>query len=329
MRPIVQLTFAVCAAMTVVLCGYLYRVSSLLRRIADNLGDVDDMVGDVIGHATTIVPDLQHANRTLGSISGALPLLYGLAEKTVAKKEGRRAVSAHAGSVRRSNRVGAGQAGAAVVANLVTVAIVAVAFSAVVILLQRTTSTANSIDAKAKRIARTGQGINVATDSVVQLNRTNATAASILTTAQPLQGKLDQIVQLAQSIDGHAGSILGTAKTINGTGGTINGTAGTINKTAKTINGTAGDIHATALAIDGTAGKINGTAKDINAQAAAILDVAKRINADVGAINQSIDTTLSIVSAVKGDTGNILGQAQLADKTSKCIDQRLGSPGAC
>ena len=325
MRPIVQLTFAVCAAMTVVLCGYLYWVSSLLRRISDNLGDVDDMVGDVIGHANTIVPDLQHANRTLGSISGALPLLYGLAEKTVAKKEGRRALSA------RRSRVGAGQAGAAVVANLVTVAIVAVAFSTVVILLQRTTTTANSIDHKAKRIARTGQGINVATDSVIQLNRTNQTAASILTTAQPLQGKLDQIVRVAQSIDGHAGSILGTAKTINGTGATVNGTAGTINKTAKTINGTAGEIHATALAIDGTAGKINGTAKDINAQAAAILDVAKRINADVAAINQSIDTTLGIVSAVKGDTGNILGQAQTADHLAKCINDRLGAgnPAAC
>jgi hypothetical protein len=323
MRPIVMMTFAVCAAMTVVLCGYLYWVSSLLRRISDNLGDVNDMVGDVIGHATTIVPDLQHANRTLGSISGALPLLYGLAEKIVVKK-GRHPVSA-----RRSSRVGAGQAGSAVIANLMTVAVVVVAFSTVVVLLQRTTSTANSIDHKAKRIARTGQGINTATDSVIQLNRTNATAASILTTAQPLQGKLDQIVQVAQSIDGHAGSILGTAKTINGTGATVNGTAGTINKTAKAINATAGDIHATALAIDGTAGKINGTAKDINAQAAAILDVAKRINADVSAINQSIDTTLGIVGAVKGDTGNILGQAQLADKLAKCIDQRLGSPGAC
>jgi len=323
MRPIVQLTFAVCAAMTVVLCGYLYWVSSLLRRISDNLGDVDDMVGDVIGHANTIVPDLQHANRTLGSISGALPLLYGLAEKTVAKKQGRRPVSA------RRSRVGAGQVGAAVVANLVTVAIVVVAFGSVVVLLQRTTSTANSIDHKAKNIARTGQGINTATDSVIQLNRTNATAASILTTAQPLQGQLDQIVRIAQSIDGHAGSILGTAKTINGTGATVNGTAGAINKTAKTINATAGDIHATALAIDATAGKINGTAKDINGQAAAILDVARRINGDVAAINNSIDTTLGIVSAVKGDTGNILGQAQLADKLAKCIDQRLGSPGAC
>jgi methyl-accepting chemotaxis protein len=324
-KPIVLMTFVVCGAFVVVLCGYLYWVSSLLRRIADNLGDVNDMAADVIGHATTIVPDLQHANRTLGSISGALPLLYGLAEKIVAKKGGR------ALSARRSTRVGAGQTGNAVVSNLVTIAIVAVSLLTLVTLLQRTTSVADSIDAKAKRISKTGQGINTATDSVIQLNRTNETAASILATAEPLQGKLDQIVKVAQSIDGRAGSILGTAKDINGTGARVNGTAGTINKTAKDINGTAGAIHATALAIDGTAGKINGTAKDINAQAAAILDVAKRINGDVAAINQSIDTTLGIVGAVKGDTGNILVQAQTADHLAKCIDQRLGAgnPSAC
>ncbi|HET9769678.1 MAG TPA: hypothetical protein VFS16_02225 [Acidimicrobiia bacterium] len=325
MRPIVLMTFVVCGAFVFVLCGYLYWVSSLLRRIADNLGDVNDMASDVIGHATTIVPDLQHANRTLGSISGALPLLYGLAEKIVAKKGGR------ALSARRSTRVRAGQAGNAVVSNLVTIAIVAVSLLTLVTLLQRTTSTADSIDAKAKRISRTGQGINTATDSVIQLNRTNETAASILATAEPLQGKLDQIVRVAQSIDGRAGSILGTAKDINGTGAKVNGTAGAINKTAKDINGTAGAIHATALAIDGTAGKINGTAKDINAQAAAILDVAKRINGDVAAINQSIDATLGIVGAVKSDTGNILVQAQTADHLAKCIDQRLGAgnPSAC
>ena len=322
MRPIVLMTFVVCGAFVVVLCGYLYWVSSLLRRIADNLGDVNDMAVDVIGHATTIVPDLQHANRTLGSISGALPLLYGLAEKIVAKKGGREL------SARRSTRVGAGQAGRAVVSNLVTIAIVAVSLVSLVTLLQRTTSVADSIDAKAKRISRTGQGINTATDSVIQLNRTNETAASILATADPLQGKLDQIVRVAQSIDGRAGSILGTAKTINGTGARVNGTAGTINKTAKDINSTAGAIHATALAIDGTAGKINGTAKDINGQAAAILDVARRINNDVAAINGSIDTTLGIVGGVKGDTGNILVQARTADHLAKCIDQRLGAGNA-
>jgi len=51
----------------------------------------------------------------------------------------------------------------------------------------------------------------------------------------------------------------------------------------------------------------------------------------VANINQSIDTTLGIVGAVKDDTGNILVQAQTADHLAKCIDQRLSpaTAGAC
>jgi hypothetical protein len=86
MNPIVVLTFAVCAAFVAVLCAYLWWVSSLLMSIADGLDDINGMVNDVIGHANTIVPDLQHTNRTLETISSALPLLYGLAEKIMAKQ---------------------------------------------------------------------------------------------------------------------------------------------------------------------------------------------------------------------------------------------------
>ncbi|MGH8971814.1 MAG: hypothetical protein ACRD0C_01235 [Acidimicrobiia bacterium] len=86
MSPIVLATFGVVALVVAVLSFYLYWVSKLLNSIADGLGEVDAMVHDVIGHAETIVPDLQHANHTLGTISGALPLLYGLAEKIHAKQ---------------------------------------------------------------------------------------------------------------------------------------------------------------------------------------------------------------------------------------------------
>jgi flagellar basal body-associated protein FliL len=69
------------------LAFYLAWVSKLLNNIADGLAEVNEMVhGEVIGHANTIVPDLQHTNRTLSTISGALPLLYGLAEKITVKK---------------------------------------------------------------------------------------------------------------------------------------------------------------------------------------------------------------------------------------------------
>ena len=201
-----------------------------------------------------------------------------------------------------------GEAGQAAVSNLVTVLVVGAAVLVSWVLLYRTTSAANRINAKAARIAKVGQGINIATDSVIQLNRTNATASSILTTAKPLEGKLSEIIRLGTSINGLAASIDGTAKT---------------------INGTAGDIQGSAVAIDSTALKINGTAKGINSTAAAILDVAKRINDDVATINLRIDTALGIVSGVKGDTGNILGQAQTADRLAKCIDSRIGNPGAC
>jgi hypothetical protein len=79
-------TFAVIGIFVAVLCGYLWWVSSLLMSIRDGLDNINGMVGDIIGHANTVVPDLQHTNRTLGTISSALPLLYGLAEKITARR---------------------------------------------------------------------------------------------------------------------------------------------------------------------------------------------------------------------------------------------------
>jgi methyl-accepting chemotaxis protein len=234
-------------------------------------------------------------------------------------------------SVTNRRRRYAEESGAAAVVNVVAIAVVVVATVMSFSLLARTNAAAGRIEVKAQRIAKTGQGINTATDSVIQLNRTNETAASILTTATPLEPKLAEIVRLAVSVNGLASSIDGTAKTINGTGGKINGTAGAINKTAKDINATAGAIQASASSIDGTAGTINKTAKDINAQAAAILDVGKRIDADVASINQLIDSTLGIVTGVKGDTGNILLQANDADHFADCINKRVppGNANAC
>jgi methyl-accepting chemotaxis protein len=205
-----------------------------------------------------------------------------------------------------------------------------------VLLLARTTRAATRINAKAERIAQTGQGINIATDSVIQLNRTNETAKSILATATPLESKLGEIVGQAQSVDGLAKSIDGTAGTINATGGRINttaaeinATAGRINKTAKDVNNTARAIAGNAGSINASAGKINATAKDINAQAAAILNVARRINDDVAQINKNLDGTIGLANAIKGDTGNILGEAQTAQEYADCIDKRIGVGTPC
>ena len=228
--------------------------------------------------------------------------------------------------------------GAVALTNGVVVAVVIVAGLVSVSLLARTARAANRINHKAENIAKTGQGINVATDSVIQLNRTNESASSILNSAKPLEGKLAQVITLAQSVDGLAKSINGTAGTINQTGSTINGTATAINGSAVKINGTAKTIGGTAKAISGSAASINGsatainaTAGAINAQAAGILDVAKRINDDVAQINTNLDGTISLANTIKGDTANILAQAKAAERYAHCIDQRVppGTPVPC
>lgn len=130
---------------------------------------------------------------------------------------------------RRPSRSERGQA---TFSLLIVVAVVAVA----VVLLQRTAWHAEHINDKAGVIATSGGGINTATQAVLKLGRTNELAGSILETAKPLQGKLDEIVRLAKSVDGLATSINNSASTINGTAKGINGTAGTILSTAKSIN---------------------------------------------------------------------------------------------
>jgi len=126
----------------------------------------------------------------------------------------------------------ADERGQATFSLLIVVAVVAVA----VILLQRTAWHAEHINDKAGTIAKSGSGINTATQAVLKLGRTNELAGSILETAKPLEGKLDEVIRLAKSIDGLATSINASAGTINGTAKGINGTASTILGTARSIN---------------------------------------------------------------------------------------------
>ncbi len=125
-----------------------------------------------------------------------------------------------------------GERGQATFSLLIVVAVVAVA----VVLLQRTAWHAEHINDKAGVIATTGGGINTATQAVLKLGRTNELASSILETAKPLEGKLDEIIRLAKSVDGLATSINASAGSINGTARGINGTASTILTTARNIN---------------------------------------------------------------------------------------------
>ena len=191
--------------------------------------------------------------------------------------------------------------GSAVLGLVATIVVVLIAAG----LLQRAAMTASSINDKAKTIALTGRGINESTDSIIQLNRTNELAVSILGSAKPLEGKLTEIVSLAQAINGQAGSINGSAKSINGSAVSINGTAGGINNSAGAIN----DV----------AGRINQTATGINAEAAGILATARSLDRGVAQINTNLDATIAIANQIRSDTTNLVTQAVRAEDKSACI----------
>ena len=229
------------------------------------------------------------------------------------------------------------------VASFIVLVLVVLVVGVAAVLLAKTVSNAQSINDKAQHIADTGVGINEATDSVVQLQRTNALAESILRSANPLERQLDGIVSEAKSIDGLAGSINGTAgaindsaKTINGTATDINSSAGDINSAAGSINNSAGSIDASATAINGRAGAINSSAGSINnsanridSLASSILSTGRAVDRDVSLINRNLDVSLNIVTGVKSDTANILKQAIGAHDTAACIDAKLnGGVGA-
>jgi len=237
-----------------------------------------------------------------------------------------------------------------VIVLVVVVAVVGIA----AVLLARTVQEAQTINAKAQNIAVNGRGINTATDSIIQLRRTNKMAQSILESARPLDTRLGRIVATAKGIDvraasinGNAQSINSTARSINGSAVSINDSAGSINESAGTINESAGQINQTAGAINTSAGRILSSAGAINTSAGRILSSAGSINAsarsierladsilgtardideDVRLINTNLNVSLRLASTIKGDTGNILTQAEDANQTAACVDNKLEGP---
>ncbi len=186
------------------------------------------------------------------------------------------------------------QRGAASLSPLTAVVTLVVILLAA-LLINRVAWTAESINKKASTIQASAGSIQSDSVAVLNLDATNSSASSILTSAQPLDQKLGQIVSLARSV-------LGSAKSINGTAGTVSGTA---------------------TAINGTAGTVNGTAAGINSEAVTIVKEARSINAGVVQINTNLDGTIAIARQIQGDTGPISGDASNARRLAACIDQEL------
>ncbi|HEY6423651.1 MAG TPA: hypothetical protein VIY28_10485 [Pseudonocardiaceae bacterium] len=82
---LVLLSVIVVVSLIAVLAIYLFVIGVKLNRIADNLDDCNESVKTIVEHAEVIVPAVEHINRTGGVVAGALPLLYGGAERIALK----------------------------------------------------------------------------------------------------------------------------------------------------------------------------------------------------------------------------------------------------
>lgn len=138
-----------------------------------------------------------------------------------------------------------GEAGLFNVVSVVILIVGVVVIGIAAALLARTLAAAQSIDKKAQTIAMNAGKINLATSSVIELNRTNELASSILSSTKPLQDLLDTVDVTARDIAGLAKSIDTTAENIRATAGTVNGTATTIDNAATDINNSVGTINDT------------------------------------------------------------------------------------
>jgi len=171
-------------------------------------------------------------------------------------------------------RSAADERGQATFSLIIVLVVVAIA----VVLLQRTASTAESINDKAGTISSSASGINESTKAVLKLGTTNDLAGSILATAQPLEGALNEVIRLAQSIDGLATSINDSATSINGTASGINGTASTILTTARSINNGVAQINTNLDTTLAVAAQIKADTGDIRTRAVRTTRLADGIN---------------------------------------------------
>lgn len=85
MTTLVVLTVVVIVAFIAGLAFFLYWIGSLLIRVATNLEECEDSVRRINADAALIGPGVAHINRSAAAVAGALPLLYGFAERIVAK----------------------------------------------------------------------------------------------------------------------------------------------------------------------------------------------------------------------------------------------------
>ncbi len=141
--------------------------------------------------------------------------------------------------------------GVPVLILVVVVVILAVGF------LTRTLVLVISVDDKAEKIAKSGRGINTATDAILQLDQTSGLGESIKQSTEPLEAKTNVIVGQAASIDGTATSINNSANSVNSSANGINGAVDSIQGLARLVDRDAQFINDNVASVIRTADAIH------------------------------------------------------------------------
>jgi len=197
----------------------------------------------------------------------------------------------------------------------IAVALVVVIATVAVGLLWRTASNAVAIHDRTHRIASSARGINTYTDAILQLDRTNATAASILLSILPTNEGLDQIQARAKEINALLASIRDSARSIDTSSRAMDTSTASINDQLRAL-GVTGD-------------RLRTTATGINADAASILAALSTIARGVSLIDDDLSVTRAVLAAILADTGNIDTATKRTAHLSACIDSGLNGGPRC
>ncbi len=169
----------------------------------------------------------------------------------------------------------------------VVLVVVLVVVAVTVLFLTRTLLIGMSINEKAEDIARTGRGINVATDAILQLDRTENFGRTIHASTEPLESKTKVIIGQASSIDN---------------------TASSINNSAISIGGSATSIGGAVSSIQGLARLVDRDAQFINDNVRSAIEVAGRIHGDLsGGVDAALARTEGNASRIANTLCGVLG----------------------
>jgi septal ring factor EnvC (AmiA/AmiB activator) len=182
-------------------------------------------------------------------------------------------------------------------------------------LLWRTASNADAIQHRTHRIAASARGVNTYTDAILQLDKTNAAAASMLLSVLPTNEALDQIQARSKEINALLASIRDSS-------GSLDTSSGAIDKASASISD-----QLRALGVSGD--QLRNSARGINTDTAKILTELTAIAKGVSLINGDLSVTRAILAAILADTGDIDTATKRTAHLSACIDAGLNGGPRC